>query len=243
MTDYRDRIYAKYSSGFQDAESVFDRDAAHCWGKGYAHYFRGWLPKDKNAAVLDIACGYGKLLHYFEERGYERVSGVDISPEQVKIALQVTPAVTEANVLDFLKVHPDEFDLITGLDIVEHFKKDEVLDFLELCQKSLKPGGRLILQTPNAGCPWGAEHRYNDFTHELGFNPNALTRLLKLCHFTSVQAREIGPMPRGYSWKSSVRYMIWQTIRTGIKVYNLAETGSVCSNVFSRVFLISALKT
>ena len=64
----------------------------------------------------------------------------------------------------FLHARPQRFDLVTGLDIVEHFTKDEVLDFLDACREALRPGGRLVLQTPNGESPFGGAVRYGDFT-------------------------------------------------------------------------------
>ena len=169
--------------------------------------------------------------------GYLNIEGVDISPEQVKLARQVTASVAEANVLEWLEAHSSTFDLITALDLIEHFQKPEVLRFLDACYNALKPGGRLIIQTPNADSPWGMSIRHGDFTHEVGLNPNVLSRLLAL-----VESREIGPIAIGHSLKSTVRYAIWQTIRAGLKLWNLAETGGAGSAVFTRVFLIAAVK-
>ena len=118
MQDYRIRIYERYASSFQDASPQFNPVAASRWTKGYDYYLRNWLPVDKAADILDVACGGGKLLHFFKERGYTRVNGVDISPEQVSLARQVIPNVIEANAVDFLESHQGAFDLITGLDIV-----------------------------------------------------------------------------------------------------------------------------
>ncbi len=238
--DYRTRIYERYASRFQSAPEVFDREAARRWGRAYRHYLRGWLPPSRDARILDVACGGGKLLQFFIDAGFQDVHGVDISPEQVALARQVTPNVAQANVLDFLADHPGRFELIAGLDIVEHFRKDEVLIFLDRCFAALKPGGRLVLQTPNAESPWGTHHRYNDLTHELGFNPNALTRLLALVGFSAAEAREMGPVPWGYSTASTLRWIGWQLIRAGLKAWNLAETGDSGSGVFTRVFLVSA---
>ena len=240
--DYRTRIYENYASNFQDAPETFDEEAAWHWGRAYRHYLHRWLPEGKGAKIVDLACGGGKLLYFFKRMGYTNITGVDISPEQVKLARQVTPNVDEADVLNWLEAHPASFDLVTGFDLVEHFHKDEVLRFLDACHASLKPGGRMILQTPNAESPWGSVHRYNDFTHEVGFNPNALTRLLSLTGFQKIDSRETGPIPLGHSIKSSIRYLIWQTIRAVLKIYNLAETGCVGSGVFTRVFLIKGKK-
>jgi 2-polyprenyl-3-methyl-5-hydroxy-6-metoxy-1,4-benzoquinol methylase len=240
--DYRKRIYEKYASGFQDAEEGFDATAAERWGKAYDYYFRGWLPESKEANIVDLACGGGKLLHYFKQRGYSRVAGLDISPEQVKLSLQVIPDVCEGSVLDFLANHPNSFDCITGLDIIEHFQKDEVLSFLDSCHAALQPGGRLILQTPNADSPWGNSARYGDFTHEVSFNSNSLLYLLSLCGFKESQARELGPVPWGYSMASTARHGIWRLIRGILKFWNITETGSAGSGVFTRVFIISGCK-
>jgi len=134
--------------------------------------------------------------------GYMNISGVDISPEQVKLAQQVTPEVEDANVLEWLEAHSASIDLITGYDIVEHFHRDEVLRFLDVCNSALKLGGRLIPQTPNADSPLGMSIRHGDFTHEVGFNPNALSRLLSLVGLQGIESRETGPIPIGHSIKS-----------------------------------------
>jgi len=240
MIDYRTRIYEKYASRFQDADETFHPEEAIAWGRPYGRYLCGWLPEDKSAEVVDLACGHGKLLHYLRDRGYARVCGVDRSPEQVRIARQVGLPVVEADVLDYLGQQEGRFDLITAFDLVEHFRKEEVLAFLDLCRGALRPGGRLVLQTPNADSPFGAQHRYNDFTHEVAFNPNALCRLLALCGFSGVEAREQGPVAHGIA--SGVRCVAWGAIRLGLLAWNLAETGSKGSGVFTRVFLCSGVR-
>lgn len=55
--DYRTRIYENYATRFQDAPKGFDQEAAWHWGRGYRHYLRAWLPEDKNAKIIDLACG------------------------------------------------------------------------------------------------------------------------------------------------------------------------------------------
>lgn len=120
-----------------------------------------------------MACGQGNLLHFLKKRDSNNISGVDVSPEQVALARQVVPTTYEANILEFLEAHAGEYDFIVGLDIVEHFSKDEVLRFMDGCRTALKPGGRLVLQTPSAESPWAAHLRYGDFTHEVSFQSNS----------------------------------------------------------------------
>ncbi len=240
--DYRTRLYKRYATFFQGGPETFSEEVASRWSAGYRYYLRNWLPADKNAVIADVACGGGRLLYLFKQMQYPNIAGVDISPEQVKLARQVTPTIYEANILDWLEANPVTFDLITGLDIIEHFNKSEVLRFLDNIYTALKPHGQIIIQTQNAKSPWGGSIRYGDFTHEVGFTVNGLSQLLRLMGFQNVESREIGPVPRGYSALSSLRFLIWQFIRMGLKIWNLAEIGSVGSGVYTRVFLIKGCK-
>jgi 2-polyprenyl-3-methyl-5-hydroxy-6-metoxy-1,4-benzoquinol methylase len=239
-SDYRARIYTNYASYFQDEAKTFDTQQAVLWGNDYDHYFRGWLPKSKDAAVVDVGCGSGKLLHYLRQRGYSRITGVDISPEQTALARQVSVDVVECDVVAFLEDHGGTYDLIVGLDIVEHFTKCEVLGFLDACYAALRPGGRIILQTPNAESVFGMKIRYGDFTHEVAFDSNSLKRLLCLSGFSNVEWREAGPVVHGAM--SLVRYLIWKVIWTALAVYSLSETGSIGGGVYTRVFFVTARK-
>lgn len=240
MIDYRQRIYSKYASCFQDSKQTFDVTAANKWGTAYDSYLKGWLPSQKNANILEIACGSGRLLHFFKARKYTNITGVDISPEQVQLAKKIVEAVVQADILKFLENVDKTYDLIIGLDIIEHFQKDEVLRFLDACYKALKPRGRIILQTPNAQSPFGPSIFYGDFTHEICFTPKGLQHILNLCGFRKFQIRETGPVVHGFA--STIRYIFWQMIRLILKLWNLIETGNCEDAVFTRTFLISAHK-
>lgn len=242
MENYRNRIYGKYVTMFKKTHSTFNLAVANRWGLAFEHYFRNWLPCNKNIAILDVACGDGKLLHFFITRGYTCVQGIDISHEQVSIARQVCPDVHEGDILDFLALHPESFDLITGIDIIEHLHKAEVLTFIDSCHSALKSKGRLILQTPNSDSPMSNSIHHGDFTHEVQLNSNSLSNLLYLCGFNTIEAREQGPVSWGCGYKSSMRFLAWQFIRIVLKLWNLVETGGSGSGIFTRVFLISGVK-
>lgn len=237
---YRERIYSVYASGVQGVAGEFDPAAAEAWGAAYATYLRGWLPGDRDAAILDAACGGGRLLYFLRRQGFRHLTGVDVSPEQVALARQVTDDIVREDVLRFLASNPGRFDLVLGLDIVEHLAKDEVLEFLGGCREALKPGGRLVLQTPNGDSPWFGAVRYADFTHEVCFTPASLRIVLELCGFGGVEARECGPVPRGL--RSALRTAAWQLIRLHRMTSSLVETGSGGSGVCTRVFVSSGIR-
>jgi len=124
--------------------------------------------------------------------------------------------------------------------VVEHLRKDEVLSFLDSAYEALRPGGWMILQTPNAESPWGCAMRYGDFTHELALNPQSLGDCCRLCGFDAFESREIGPYVHGIP--SLIRKAVWCTIRLGLMIWNFAEMGSFGSKVYTRVFLARAIR-
>jgi SAM-dependent methyltransferase len=240
--EYRATIYEKYASRFQDAGADFDTAAARKRGKAYDYYLRGWLPKERDAHIAELACGGGRLLHFFKERGYTNLEGIDISPEQVVLARQVISHVSEGDAIGFLEANKERFFLLVALDLLEHLRKDETLRFLRAAHDALADGGSLILQTPNAATPWFGDMRYNDFTHEVCFSSNSIRRLLLLTHFINIEPRETGPVPLGSGLTSLARFIAWKGLRELLKLWNLIEMGTPGDGIYTRNMLVRAQK-
>lgn len=241
LEELRKGLYANYGGDFQGAGDELDLRAAERWGRAYDWYLRGWLPVDRNAPIADLGCGSGGLLLFFKNRGYHDLAGCDISPDQVERARRVVPSVEFADVLGWLSRHESRFALITALDLIEHLTRGEALRFLELARHALRPGGRLILQTPNAAAPGGMDYRYGDMTHEWCYNPNQLERLLRRAGFGHVEFHEQGPVPWGYSATSTIRWLVWKLLCAGVQLWWLAETGA-CARVLSKNLMVSAVR-
>ena len=93
----------------------------------------------KSARVLDIGCGSGSFLKALSDKGYTEITGIDLSEEQVKLAHQLgVSQVQQGDLIDFFNAADHKFDLISGMDIIEHFTKNELVDLLKLIQKHLK---------------------------------------------------------------------------------------------------------
>jgi 2-polyprenyl-3-methyl-5-hydroxy-6-metoxy-1,4-benzoquinol methylase len=238
--DYRARIYQRYSSIVQGVSGTPTLQEMDRWGEPYDFYLRGWLPGDRAAPIADVACGHGRLIQFFSRRGYTNVCGVDVSAEQVAIARTISPQVELGDAMEFLGRNVGRFALITALDIVEHFSKNEVLPFLDACHAALRPGGALIIQTPNADSPWSLGVRYGDFTHEICVGPQVMKALLDVCGFHGFEAREQGPFAHGPL--SLLRVLLWRCFRAGMIFRNLVETGSAGSGVHTRVFIARSLR-
>lgn len=240
--NYRDRIFDRYASSVQHSDGQFNSVAAENWGSSFQPKISKWLPQDKNCNILEVACGNGKLLYCLKSWGYSNITGIDISPEQVQLSRQVLDEsrIHHADAVSYLLDNTNSFDIIIALDLIEHFRKNEVLPFLDAANQSLRPGGGLILQTPNADSPFGLSYRYGDFTHENIYNQNSLSSLLKLSGFYNLQFREVAPTIRGLT--SSLRFIIWLGFRQFILLWNLTETGSKGSGITTRNMLAYAKK-
>lgn len=91
--------------------------------------------------VLDVACGTGVLLLDYVNRGVNSVTGIDISPEMVKIARSKFPEITvlcgDVETEEFDR----QFDAVMVYNAFPHFPDPAHL--IEVLAKLVKPGGRL----------------------------------------------------------------------------------------------------
>jgi len=237
---YREKLYASYASIQIPGWTESPGKAVQINRRAILHRLRGWLPQSQDSTCLDLGCGSGDLILALRSVGFHDVIGVDLGPEQVAIARSRGVPVVQANILEYLRESDQTFDLIFAFDVVEHFTKDEVLDLFALIWKHLKPGGRVILQTPNALSPWGSHLRYNDLTHELIFGPGCLASTLRMSAFKDVEFRELSPYIHGFV--SAIRWILWQFVRVGYAAVNYIESGWSYGGVYTTNMLASALK-
>jgi len=105
--------------------------------------------------VLDLACGSGRHSLELKRQGFDAV-GADISPELLDIArreakkerLAVEFVEADLRELDF----DAEFDLVLSLNdgAIGYLESDEEnLRTFEVISRSLRPGGRHLMQLPN----------------------------------------------------------------------------------------------
>jgi SAM-dependent methyltransferase len=199
---------------------------------------RGWLPGSKDAVICDVGCGPGALLYMLRGLGYTRLSGADLSPECVELARRVCPEVEQADATEYLVRHRAEFDLVCMTDVIEHHAKDRLLPLLEAARDALRPGGRIIIQTPNAASPFFGRIRYGDVTHESALTPRSLTQLLRAAGFDEPELRECGPRPHGPV--SLCRWLMWKVLRRLAQLWLLVETGGPGEGVYTQVMLARA---
>ncbi|MEV5879349.1 class I SAM-dependent methyltransferase [Streptomyces sp. NPDC052101] len=99
--------------------------------------------------VLDVGCGIGNFVSFAQAR-CGRAYGVDVDPDAVNTARSRGLRVALSGDLDALL--PDaEADAVTLWDVIEHLH--DPLPVMSRILGKLRPGGTLILETPDASFP------------------------------------------------------------------------------------------
>lgn len=107
--------------------------------------------------VLDYGCGRGELVYTCAKMGCS-VSGIDVSEDAIQMTRETiarlpgpvknTIDLYAASVED-IRLSESAYDVIFMIDVLEHLYAPELDILIPEFYKALKPGGRLIIQTPN----------------------------------------------------------------------------------------------
>lgn len=111
------------------------------------------LPIRKSIKILDIGCGTGFWLEFIAQRKKNiQLVGIDLlgdcfDKRICKRHSQIKFIRADALQLPF---KDEGFDLVYSLDVIEHFSTEkDVNRFLKEAYRVLRPGGLLVIQTPN----------------------------------------------------------------------------------------------
>ncbi len=99
--------------------------------------------------LLDVGCGGGLFLGMMRERGF-RVLGLDFSPSAAAIAWKRQQAPTVCAMLENPPFRAGAVGGITMFHVLEHLYNPRI--YLQEAHRLLEPGGRLVVQVPNAAC-------------------------------------------------------------------------------------------
>lgn len=97
--------------------------------------------------VLDIACGEGYGTAAMGKAGARSVIGVDIDPQAVEHARHRYQIDARLGSAETIPVENDSVDVVISFETIEHVPNPET--FLDECVRVLRPGGVLVISTPN----------------------------------------------------------------------------------------------
>jgi SAM-dependent methyltransferase len=131
-----------------------------------------------DARVLDLGCGDGTKTHRLAE--LFDVVGVDISPEQLRLARAAAPEVTfvEADFTE-LDFAAETFDAVTAFYSMMHVPRDRHLELFGTVLRWLKPGGLFLAPLSTVGGPDRIENWLGVEMFFSGFDAETNRRLVQ----------------------------------------------------------------
>jgi SAM-dependent methyltransferase len=188
-----DAVYVAFENAFRGTrELVKERQSI------YLSYLATAEAGTPGRPILDIGCGRGEWLELLREN---QLTGRGIDSNQVMLDTCRAAGldVVEGDALSITSALPDaSLGALTAFHVVEHLPFDTLAALLDQALRTLKPGGLLILETPNPGNVLVGSHNfYLDPTH-LRPLPMAMLRfLVEAKGFGALQILELHPNTEG----------------------------------------------
>jgi SAM-dependent methyltransferase len=144
--------------------------------------------------VLDIGSGRGEWLGLLAGAGIDAY-GIDLNLRAAERCRDRGLEVVHGDALDHLAALPDaSLAAVTGFQVVEHLPFDTLVDLLDHAVRVLRPGGILILETPNpTNVIVGSAHFLLDPSHQKLVHPLLLEFLFSTRGFDDIEVRYLHP--------------------------------------------------
>ena len=176
----------------------------------------------RRGRLLDLGCAAGYFLEMARADGW-RIAGVELAQDMAKRASD-SLGIQIASSLDLLAER--DFDAITLWEVIEHLPHP--VEELRRLYERLRPGGLLMLSTPNTG-HWQAVREpdawtsYRPPSHLLYFTAHTLEDALRRASFKRVEVHCVSPLPPLPGWLSRASVPLQYQLATGqAKVWTLA---------------------
>lgn len=181
---YLEDLYHEIEAGYYDRVYRQGKGTQWFW---HHHRFRAvkdLLPRPCDR-ILDLGCGPGTFLGNLDVP-FKYGLGIDLAAAQIEFAQQTySRPDLEFRAADVRGLAVDElFDAVVSIEVIEHLPPAETQPFLRAIRDMLKPGGTVILTTPNYRSLWPLLERLVsrigpvDYTRQ-HINPFNIARLEK----------------------------------------------------------------
>ncbi len=148
----------------QHTYSIMHRvEETHWWFVGRRKIIESFLervctgqakePVRESLNILDVGCGTGANLEMLSRFG--NAEGVDVSAEALEFCRARGLRQVKQGAAEALPYEDDSFDVVTGLDVVEHLD-DDVAGLKEM-RRVLRADGRAVLFVPAFMFLWGVQ--------------------------------------------------------------------------------------
>ncbi len=176
------------------------------------HIIESQVPQ--RGRLLDFGCAAGYFLEVAQQHGWH-VSGVELSQDMARNAEQLLHVPISSS----LEAAPDrDLDAITLWEVIEHLP-DPIATLRQLLDR-LRPGGMLMLSTPNTG-HWQAQRAkehwigYRPPSHLQYFTCETLADTLRRTGFMHIEVNGVAPLPPLSTWLRNLSKPLEQALVTG----------------------------
>lgn len=175
------------------------------------------LDPGKGEKVLDVGCGSGILAAMLARSSGASVLGIDINESAIRFArsrFRLPNLEYRIGLVDDLDIPEGTIDKIAFLEVIEHITEAQGREVLRDFHRLLRPGGTVVITTPNYLSPWPLVEWGLDFfrlvpslageQHVMAYNRWTLDRVARRAGFHVVTYRTINllaPWTSLVSWR------------------------------------------
>ena len=139
-----DNFYKAFEDQFRGSREIIKERL-----RAYQPFLENLRAIDPNGQALDLGCGRGEWLEILGELNIA-ASGIDLDEGMLSDCRKLGLNVEQGNALTKLSQQADNsLVLISGFHLAEHLSNADLQTLIQESHRTLKPGGLLILETPN----------------------------------------------------------------------------------------------
>jgi O-antigen chain-terminating methyltransferase len=139
-----DHFYRDFEDKFRGSRTTIRRRL-----DVYLPFIRPLIRYHEAGNAVDLGCGRGEWLEILRQEGIS-ATGIDLDEGMLDACRQLNLAVENGDAIEFLQMMSEESQfVVSAFHLVEHIPFDSLLEMTSQALRVLKPGGLLILETPN----------------------------------------------------------------------------------------------
>ena len=162
----------------------------------YLDFLRPLAGLFKNPAAVDLGCGRGEFLELLLSVGFQ-AQGVDLDDGMLRACKNLGLPAEKGDALAYLAKLPAQSQvLVSAFHVVEHITFEQLQTLATEAHRVLKPGGIMILETPNPENITVSTHNfYLDPTHNAPIPPVLLEFIAEFFGFGRVKILRLQELP------------------------------------------------